>query len=47
MPVGRAQALATAGAMGGTPGSPTPPGAAVLAITCTAITGMSRIRIMR
>jgi hypothetical protein len=37
-------ALTTAGASGGTPGSPTPVGAAVLGTICTSTTGISWIR---
>ena len=35
IPVAAKTALATAGASGGSPGSPTPPGVAVLFIICT------------
>ncbi len=37
-------ALTTAGAMGGTPGSPIPPGAAPLFTTWTSTRGISRMR---
>ena len=37
-------ALATAGAIGGVPGSPIPVGASALGTTCTSTSGISRIR---
>ena len=43
-PPSRATALTTAGASGGTPGSPTPVGAAVLGTMCTSTAGISWIR---
>src|SRR6185437_15955806 len=43
-PVAAKTAFATAGAIGGKPGSPTPPGASVLGTMCTSITGISDMR---
>src|SRR6059036_14194 len=43
-PVSAATALATAGAIGGTPTSPIPPGFSVLGTMCTSTTGISFIR---
>ncbi len=40
-PVAAKTALATAGATGGTPGSPTPPGFSVLCTMCVSTRGMS------
>jgi hypothetical protein len=45
LPVAAKIAFATAGAIGGVPGSPTPPGAAPLATISTSIRGASSIRI--
>lgn len=44
-PVNANKAFATAGAMGGVPGSPTPPGACVDGTRCTSTAGISFIRI--
>jgi len=46
-PVMAASALATAGAMGGVPGSPTPEGALVDATMCTSTSGMASMRSTR
>ena len=43
-PVSFRQALATAGPIGGTPGSPTPVGASVDAMTATSTSGISLMR---
>src|SRR4029077_18484390 len=43
-PVAAKTALATAGAKGGTPVSPMPPGTSLLAMMCTSISGASLIR---
>ena len=47
VPVSLATALATAGAMGGVPGSPTPPGSAPLSMTWVSIRGISLSASMR
>ena len=44
LPVAAASALATAGAIGGTPGSPTPVGFSVDGTMCTSTAGISPIR---
>src|SRR6185437_2821097 len=44
LPVAAASALATAGAIGGTPGSPTPVGLSVDGTMCTSMAGISLIR---
>src|SRR5260370_27961918 len=44
LPVAAKIALQTAGAIGGVPGSPTPPGASLLGTMCTSTTGISAIR---
>jgi len=44
LPVKQATALATAGAIGGTPGSPRPVGGSLLGTKCTATGGASLIR---
>ncbi len=41
LPVAAKIASATAGAIGGTPGSPTPPGASLLCTMCTSTFGIS------
>ena len=46
-PVNAKIALQTAGAIGGVPGSPTPPGASLLGTMCTSTTGISAIWSMR
>ena len=45
LPVAAKIALATAGAIGGVPGSPMPPGASVLGRMCTSTRGISFMRI--
>src|SRR6266849_10192954 len=46
LPVAAKMALHTAGAIGGVPGSPTPPGASPLSIICTSALGASLMRTM-
>ena len=46
-PVAANIALQTAGAMGGVPGSPTPPGASLLGTMYTSTTGISARRSIR
>ncbi len=46
-PLSASQALATAGAMGGTPGSPTPVGGAAEGTMCTSTRGISSMRRIR
>jgi hypothetical protein len=43
-PVAANRAFATAGAMGGSPGSPTPPGGSLLRTKCTSTFGISFMR---
>ena len=43
-PVAANTALATAGAVGGSPGSPVPVGSAALGMMCTSMTGISLMR---